>query len=315
MRKGRRIISLILVSLMAFMMLFLGACRNGSSGKAYLVYYSNADADDIIYREYVDTSTTKDMYSLVVDLLYQMFDAEIDDNSYYSAKPENVKVNDFVVNSDGILSMDFSREYLDMTNVQEIILRASVVLTVIQVNGINGVVFTVEGEQIADTNGKVIGVMTADSFVNVLLTEEGMLKQETDLTLYFADETGTALVPATYHFAISKNNSSMEEYIVRQIIEGPSDPTMLRTLSKDLELISIVTTDYVCYVNFDSRFLEQPQVVSDELMIYSVVNSLCRLPYVSSVQFMVDGASDIMLHSVMDLSKPLSHNINLEKKD
>ncbi|MBR3004104.1 MAG: GerMN domain-containing protein, partial [Lachnospiraceae bacterium] len=268
MRKGRRIISLILVSLMAFMMLFLGACRNGSSGKAYLVYYSNADADDIIYREYVDTSTTKDMYSLVVDLLYQMFDAEIDDNSYYSAKPENVKVNDFVVNSDGILSMDFSREYL------------AVVLTVIQVNGINGVVFTVEGEQIADTNGKVIGVMTADSFVNVLLTEEGMLKQETDLTLYFADETGTALVPATYHFAISKNNSSMEEYIVRQIIEGPSDPTMLRTLSKDLELISIVTTDYVCYVNFDSRFLEQPQVVSDELMIYSVVNSLCRLPYV-----------------------------------
>ena len=312
MRNYKKIISLIVISVMV---LLLAACRNGNSGKAYLVYYSNAEADDIIYREYVDTSMNKDMYSLVVDLLYQMFDAEIEDNNYYSAKPDNVTVNDFVVNADGILSMDFSREYLEMTNVQEIILRASVVLTVIQINGINGVVFTVEGEQISDTKGKVIGVMTADSFVNVLLTEEGMLKQETDLTLYFADETGTALVPATYHFAISKNNSSMEEYIVRQLIAGPEDPAMLRTLSKDLDLISIVTTDYVCYVNFDSRFLEQNQAVSDEIMIYSVVNSLCRLPYVSSVQFMVDGASDVMLHSVMDLSKPLTHNFNLIKKD
>ena len=311
----KRFVSLIMVFVMAASLLGLSSCSNGTAGKTYLIYYSNAEADDIIYREYLDNSTTRDIYSMVVELLYQMFEADIEGDTYYPAKPENVTVNDFVVNSDGQLSIDFSKEYLDMTNVQEIILRASVVLTVIQISGINGIVFTVEGNPITDSHGRAIGTMTADSFVNVILTEEGMLKQETDLTLYFADPEGTALVPTIYHFAISNNNVSMEEYIVRQLIAGPESADMTRTLSKDVTLLSIVTTDYVCYVNFDSSFLDQNQPVSDEIMVYSVVNSLCKLPYVTYVQFMVDGSSDIVLHSVMDLSKPLIHNLSLEKKD
>ena len=79
-------------------------------------------------------------------------------------------------------------------------------------------------------------------------------------------------------------------------------------------MISVVTTDYICYVNFDPSFLEQNQVVSDELMIYSIVNSLCELPYVNGVQLLVDVESEIMLHKTFSLAQVLRRNTDLIEK-
>ena len=86
------------------------------------------------------------------------------------------------------------------------------------------------------------------------------------------------------------------------------------TLGKIIKVISVVTTDYICYVNFDPSFLEQNQVVSDELMIYSIVNSLCDLPYVNGVQILVDGESEIMLHKTFSLAQVLRRNTDLITK-
>ena len=174
--------------------------------------------------------------------------------------------------------------------------------------------FTVDGEPLTDSNGRNIGVMNAGNFVDILLSEQGMLKQETDLTLFFRDEEGTRLIPEKFHFTISNSNTSMEEYILQQLKTGPSvEENIYRTLAEDVEILSVATSDYVCYVNFGKNFLEQEQTCNDEIMVYSIVNSLCTLPYVSSVQFMVDGSTDVLLHSFMDLSKPLRRNRDLEQ--
>lgn len=313
--KLKRVISLILALCMLFTAaLSLVACGTEKEDEnIYLIYYSNADASDIIYREYTGISINLTAYEKITALLYQMFDVADDYEEYYSAKPEEVEINDYVIDENGVLTIDFSREYTDLSNVKEIILRAAVVLTVIQAEGISAVVFTVEGEPATDASGNEIGAMTADTFVNVLLTEEGMLKQETDLITYFANEDGTALVPVTAHFSISSNNTSMEEYILQLLIAGPETSGAYATLAGNVEVLSVSTTDRICYVNFSSSFLEQEQTVSDEIMIYSIVNSLCRLTYVNSVQFLVDGESNIVLHSVMDLSQPLQRNRNLEQ--
>ena len=105
----------------------------------------------------------------------------------------------------------------------------------------------------------------------------------------------------------------MEEYILNQLKKGPAIESTYRTMSADVEILSVATTDGICYVNLGSNFLELEHPASDEIMIYSIVNSLCRLPYVSSVQFLVDGNSDVLLHSYTDLSAPLTRNRNLEQ--
>ena len=280
----------------------------------YMVYYCNRDADDLIFQETeIKGSSSMEQVDLAQKLLDTLFTYDPENTTYYSVKPKDVHLNGMII-KDGVITLDFDSNYLKMSNVREILMRASVVLTLIQIKGIDGVVFTVEGESVTDANGVAIGTMTRERFVNVLLNEEGMLKQESDLRVYFADESNEKLIPITYRFTIDNSNSSLEEYIVSKLIEGPEKGMANPTMGKGIKVISVVTTDNICYVNFDSSFLEQNQVVSDELMIYSIVNSLCDLPYVNGVQILVDGESEILLHKTFSLAQVLRRNTDLIAK-
>lgn len=310
MKKRTRVFNKILSLLLAMVIMALGAaCGNQTDPQTdpdhFLIYYTNQTADDIIFKDVeIKDAEEIEQVELIQMLLDTMFTQDEEDTTYYTVKPDSVNLEGIIV-KDGLVTLDFNSAYLQMTNVREIIFRASVVLTLIQVQGVNGVTFTVTSNPIVDSNGDNIGIMTKDTFVNVLLTEEGMLKQETDLTVYFADKSGEKLVPVVYRFTIDNSNSSMEEYILSRLMEGPADAETGRTISPNVTINSVVTTDHICYVNFGKNFLDQEQPVSDELMIYSIVNSLCQLTYVHSVNFMVDGSSDIMLHGSMDLSNPI----------
>jgi len=311
MGKTRRIIGIIMVCILAVCaMPFLFGCKKSGEDKAntFMIYYSNKEADDIKYLETeIENASNMEQADLAQLLLDKMNNPDPNETAYYSPKPKDVNVNRMVV-KDGIITLDFDSNYLKMTNVREIILRASIVLTLIQINGIDGVVFTVDDAPLTDSNGGAVGTMTKTQFVNVLLNEEGMLKQETNLTLYFANDSNTLLIPVIYKFTIDNSNYSLEEYIMEQLIKGPENNIANPTIDSSVNVLSVSTSDYICYVNFDESFTSQRQPVSDELMIYSIVNSLCTLPYVNGVQFLINGESNIMLHKTFDLSKPIRRN-------
>lgn len=309
MKRFKKAISLIgIVLLLAAQAAAFSGCTRGAAHndpERFMVYFTNQYADDIIFKEHeIKGAPQMEQVDLLQRLLDYMFTQNEEDTKFYVVKPETVLLQGMIV-KDGIVTLDFNNAYLNMTNVREIIFRASVVLTLIQVSGVTGVAFTVDEAPITTSSGDSVGIMTKDTFVNVLLTEEGMLKQETDLTIYFADEAGEKLVPVDYRFTIDNSNTSMEEYIMNRILEGPVNTQTKRTVAKDLTVSSIVTTDHICYVNFSKNFLNQEQPVSDEIMVYSIVNSLCRLTYVHSVQFMVEGDTNVLLHGTMDLSSPM----------
>ena len=310
LRKIKNYICFIVIAALAASL----CCACGTEevkGDKFLVYYLDSEGDDITYKQtYIEDSNLLSSAELVELLLDKMLMDDESDGGYVSAFPENVSIKNYDI-SGNLIAFDFSREYKELSNVNELILRVATVLTIIQVPDITQVIFTIEGEPLTNSDGRVVGTMSADDFVNVLLTEEGMLKQETDITLYFTEETGTRLVPAMYHFTISNSNTSKEEYVLAQLIKGPAIDSTYRTISSDVELISVTTTDYVCYVNFGSNFLEQDQPVSDDILIYSIVNSLCGLPNVNSVQFLIEGSSEAVLHTVTDLSRPFSRNMTL----
>ncbi len=302
----KRILSLFLILICVTICASCGKSTDPAlDPDTFMVYYTNQAADDIQFKEErIENAENMEQVELIQQLLDMMFTQNEEDTKYYTVKPDTVELEGLIV-KDGLVTLDFNSAYLRMTNVREIIFRASVVLTLIQVPNVTGVAFTVDSAPITNSNGDNIGTMTADTFVNVLLTEEGMLKQETNLTIYFADEDGEKLVPVEYRFTIDNTNSSMEEDILSRLMEGPAKGEAGRTIAPGLTLISVVTTDHICYVNFGKEFLNQEQPVSDELMIYSIVNSLCQLTYVHSVYFMVDGATDVVLHGSMDLSSPI----------
>lgn len=321
MKRLKRLLSIIL----AFVLMLssagsLASCTKKSAAEdavTYSVYYSNADASNIIAREY--TGIDESLYALekVEELFEQMFDYADEANGYYSAKPSNVEKLSTKISDTGILTVDFNSEYSSLTPVQEILLRAAVVLTVIQVDGISGVEFTIEGSPATDNEGGEIGTMTADNFAGILITEEGMLEESRTLTIFFADKEGSeasCLVPTGVVFYSASNSTiSMEEYILQCLIDGPEeDSGVYRTVESSVVVLSVSTTDKICYVNFSSSFYDQSSV-SDEILIYSIVNSLCSLSYVDSVQFLIEGELEAAFHEVTDLSQPLSRRRDLEQ--
>ena len=163
------------------------------------------------------------------------------------------------------------------------------VRTLTQIEAVKTVTFQVNGSPLTDASGTVIGGMTEDTFIynagNEINTYE-----KVELKLFFASSDGTKLVPV-YRSVVYNSNISMEKLAVEQVISGPNTDIAFPTLSKDAKVKSINVKDGVCYIDFDSAFLYQPNSVSAEVAIYSVVNTLTELPNINKVVFSVNGES------------------------
>ncbi|MCR5704469.1 MAG: GerMN domain-containing protein, partial [Eubacterium sp.] len=182
--------------------------------------------------------------------------------------------------------------------------------TLSQVKGVDYVSFSVKGEPLK-IDGKIVEAMNENNFSSDLSGEE-VVQETDDFTLYYANEKGTALKL----YKISKADYSgmtKEEFVVRKLIEGPQKKGYTETLSKAVQLRSVATVDSICYVDFDENFLTEQSVVSNKLVIYSLVNSILELTDIHKVQITVKGRSDIYYHDEVSLGKPLDRNLDLVK--
>ena len=105
-----------------------------------------------------------------------------------SALQGNVSVEGYERGIDA-LRIDFSKEYYDLGNTEEVLLRAAVVKTFSQIPGVTKVMITVEKEQLCDAQGQPVPAMDADSFID---TKEGGINSYlyAKLALYFSNEDG-----------------------------------------------------------------------------------------------------------------------------
>ena len=100
--------------------------------------------------------------------------------------------------------------------------------------------------------------------------------------------------------------------IVESLISGPISQNLNPTLSSDVKLYDDVSvSDGVCYVDFNQRFLDRINEQSFALNVYSVVNSLTELDYISSVQIMIDGEIVEGNDANISLAQPLERNEEL----
>ena len=106
-------------------------------------------------------------------------------------------------------------------------------------------------------------------------------------------------------------NPPVEKFIIDRLMKSPADQTLKSPLPSDLKLISVTTKDGICYVNFDSTFLEEALGVTPEVQLYSVVNSLVELPYVNKVQISINGETDRKFRDYVSLRDAFNRNLDL----
>lgn len=233
--------------------------------------------------------------------------AQPEDIEYVQAIPEQVQVQGVKIEK-SFIYVDFSAAYLELPTMEEKLTRAAVVQSLLLISGINGVWFTVDGENLKDSSGKMIGLMTADDFV---VNAGAPSSYETaTLTLYFANETGDMLVEEKMDVKYS-SNISKEKLIVEKLMNGPKKSGSNPTINPNATLLSVTIKDEVCYVNFDSEFLVSAYDIKPEVMIYSLVNSLIEGTQAEKVQITVNGEKNVTYLETIDLSQPMQQNLDL----
>lgn len=224
---------------------------------------------------------------------------------YTTVFPEDVEVTGCEISGE-ILALDFNSAYLQMDNLEEKLVRAAVVQSLVRIDGINAVYFTIEGKNLEDSEGRAVGLMNEDDFVENTASSPSSYQTAT-LVLYFANKSGDKLVEQKMDVRYS-SNVSREKLIVEKLMQGPKSGEAYPVINPDTNLLSVTIKDRICYVNFDSTFLTGAYDIMPELTIYSIVNSLVEGTKAEQVQITINGESDNTYMEAVDLSKPLEEN-------
>lgn len=191
--------------------------------------------------------------------------------------------------TEGKLMLNVDGAYMNLSTTTEVLVRAAIVRTLTQLPEVRYVGITVEGQELFDSAGEVVGLMNAEMFIdndgNEINTYESIR-----VKLYFANAEGNKLIGA-YREKYYSTNIPLERFVVEELIAGPSGKVagLYPSINPEVKVISVMTKDGICYVNLDSSFLTVINNVSTETSIYSLVNSLVELSTVNKVQILING--------------------------
>lgn len=303
MKKRLMVMCMAVLILASFSVSGCGVSDESETKSAYKIYYTDQAKTKLVTEEfYTDEVSTQ---SLVDQLLDQMVNG-LDNVELSKAIPDDVEILWTYYDRDvSAATVSFSKEYYDMKPAAEILCRAAVVRTLAQIYNVESVIFMVGNNNLVDSTGNDISKMSTSMFVDVTDTDS---YKRTNITLYFADESGTKLIECDREVVCSSTVSN-ERLVLSQLIDGPVEDGLYPTLSEDLNVISVNVSDGICYVNLGSGLINNSLNVSNTISVYSIVNSLTELPTVNKVQILVDGESPSGLNA--DISDgPLERNLD-----
>lgn len=297
--------AVILLCLLLGILPVLGGCEKKKDPSAFQVFYVSKEQDGLVAKEYELQGT--DLESDIKELI-QTMSSETDSVDYLNPIPKNVSLLDCSV-TDETAYVDFSQEYEKMDSVSEVLCRSAVTKTLLQLDGITGVSFRVEGKDLKDHNGNAIGVMVSDSFVDNP-GEEIQNIQETEINLYFASTDGKSLVKEVQKVYYS-SNMSVEKLVLERLLKAPKSENAQCAIPKGTQLINVSVMDGICLVNLDQGFLNYDFNISEDVVIYSIVDSLTDLPNIDTVQISVNGTTDKIYREQYSLSEQYKQNLKL----
>lgn len=292
------------------MALVLGAVAFSGCGKKeteskYKIYYVNEEQGEVLAEGFVPSEeTTQTMLEEMTEKLNKK-NAE-----GHTLLPENIEIQS-CVDDDGMIRVDFNREYHDLNPVDEVLLRASIVKDYVQIPNIYLVTITAEGTPIVDSQGQEIGAMSLDSFLENT-GKEIMAYQYKELNLYFTNEEGNQLVPEARQVYYN-GNTPIEKVIVEQLLRGPGESGHYATLPSDTRIVGVSVADGIAYVNLGKQFVDEALPVDAQIPIYSIVNSLIDAGNVSQVQISINGDTSLLFKDKVDMNQLFQVNHELEK--
>lgn len=292
----------------------LFACNNKESFKptikqrnAYKIYYVNSKNDKIVYDNFVIKSTN-------IDRMINEIIMKLKVGQYTKSKqpviPSSVESSMYNLSAN-ILSLNFDNNYLRLEGRDEVLRRAAIVLTFCQLDEVDYVRITVDGKPLQVDN-KDLGNMSKESFVD-LVGENSDYMIDENVVLYFADSSGKKIRKINSKIQ-SDGTVMLEQLVIQKLIDGPKGTNKLGyypTINEETAINRVAVNKNVCYVDFDKAFLEKPVGISEDVVIYSIVNTLTELKNINQVKITVNGEEREVYNDYVNISGCIERNYDI----
>ena len=310
----KKIIKIGIPVFAAVLLLIIGgsgiyAQMSGQEKSDYSFYYLNGDETRLISENYDPKENTTEY--MLQELITRLNDEE-QPSDKAKLLPEGVHIDSYEIR-ESLLHLEFNLRYSQMGRAREILTRNGIVKTFVQVPGINAVEIYVGKEELTDTKGQPVGILTAGSFVG-MDGSDGETYSYDNLTLYFTDSTGTCLlkeIRSVYY----KRTIPRERVILEQLAKGPMEKGHYPVISENTAVDNVITADGVCYADLNRAFLDSALDVSENVAVYAVVNSLLASGNAQRVRILVDGKKEEIYGENMQLYRFYSWNENLIRQE
>ena len=307
--KGKKVLCILCTVILVFGMTGCGE-KTDKQLMSYQVFYINSDGSGLTGKTYQLKDAKQDLVSVIKELIIRLQTPQ--EESLKSPIDEGIQVVDYQI-KENQLSVYFSAGYNNKSGLDEILSRAAIVKTLCQIQEIEYVEFYVEDQPLM-LSGNAVGLMSQESFVDELNPQDQ--KQSKETVLYFANKQGTRLKKITTDIAYNAVEP-IARLLVEQLIAGVSsiqniDETKLQSaVPSKTTLNNLTIRDNICYLDLSRDFEQQDPNVSSEVIVYSIVDTLCELPEVTKVQFSVDGEQKEKYGDLEGFNKPLERNLDL----
>lgn len=280
-----------------------------SGSNQYYLYYVNKDETKVVKERY---QPEQESAEFMLQDFTGILNAQEGSGDNLALLPSGVQLVTYRLN-ESLLELEFNSDYSEMSRAREILVRAGVARTFLQIPGVTGIKIFIESEELKDSKGQAVGVIDGNTFVEMWGADKDAYRYDT-FTLYFTDKTGEHLV-AEQRNVYYKRILPRERVILEQLAKGPMVKGHYPTIPQETEILGVEVSDDVCYVDFSSAFSDSGIDIPVNTMIYSVVNSLLDTASADKVQISVEGDTEATLSDGTSLYSLFSKNTDLVLKE
>ena len=301
-----------LAIVMGIALLFLGGCTKDPKPTVWegdvLVYY--LDKEEVSLQEEWHILEKEKNTDQVAELLHKMQTPT--NGEFVAAFPESVKLPTVFIGANGLATLLFDESYSTVTGTGEVLMRAAIVKTLCQLDGIDSVEFYVGGQPLMSAQNIPVGIMKETDFIDSTGTNTNYY-QFLYAKVYYANAEGDALVASNLKIPY-RGIETEAEIVLRQLIAGPVSEDTYPVIADNTKVLSVTTKDNVCVVDFSKQFLKKLPDVTEDVVIYSVVNTLAELPGIYQVQILVEGKQE-KLYQKTEFLPLYERNLNVIEKE
>ena len=280
-----------------------------SGSNQYYLYYVNKDETKVVKERY---QPAQESAEFMLQDFAGILNAQEGSGDNLALLPSGVQLVTYRLN-ESLLELEFNSDYSEMSRAREILVRAGVARTFLQIPGVTGIKIFIESEELKDSKGQAVGVIDGNTFVEMWGSDKDAYRYDT-FTLYFTDKTGEHLVVEQRN-VYYKRILPRERVILEQLAKGPMVKGHYPTIPQETEILGVEVSDDVCYVDFSSAFSDSGIDIPVNTMIYSVVNSLLDTASADKVQISVEGDTEATLSDGTSLYSLFSKNTDLVLKE